>query len=95
MLELDGKCEALLLCYSEKGHWTPRVSCLCCFFQVSEQEMDDVIARSTHRDSLSKDSHSSHTLGRYRVPRPLPQHGCALSGLHPKKYKYDIIVQIY
>ncbi|XP_062399201.1 PDZ domain-containing protein 2 isoform X2 [Sardina pilchardus] len=31
--------------------------------KVSEQEMDDVIARSTHRDSLSKDSHSSHTLG--------------------------------
>ncbi|KAL2092397.1 hypothetical protein ACEWY4_012195 [Coilia grayii] len=31
--------------------------------KVSEQEMDDVIARSTHRDSLSRDSHSSHTLG--------------------------------
>ncbi|KAG7251390.1 hypothetical protein CRUP_011215, partial [Coryphaenoides rupestris] len=31
--------------------------------QVSEQEMDHVIARSTHRDSTSKDGHSSHTLG--------------------------------
>lgn len=31
--------------------------------KVSEQEMDEVITRSTHRDSLSKDSHSSHTLG--------------------------------
>ncbi|KAG9261688.1 PDZ domain-containing protein 2 isoform X1 [Astyanax mexicanus] len=31
--------------------------------KVSEQEMDEVITRSTHRDSLSRDSHSSHTLG--------------------------------
>ncbi|XP_030636130.1 PDZ domain-containing protein 2 [Chanos chanos] len=31
--------------------------------KVSEQEMDDTIARSTHRDGLSKDNHSSHTLG--------------------------------
>lgn len=31
--------------------------------KVSEQEMDRVIARSTHRDNLSKDGHSSHTLG--------------------------------
>ncbi|XP_019908462.3 PDZ domain-containing protein 2 isoform X2 [Esox lucius] len=31
--------------------------------KVSEQEMDEVIARSTHRDSLSKDGHASYTLG--------------------------------
>uniref|UniRef100_UPI003AAE2EE9 PDZ domain-containing protein 2 n=1 Tax=Centroberyx gerrardi TaxID=166262 RepID=UPI003AAE2EE9 len=31
--------------------------------KVSEQEMDHVIARSTHRDNMSKDGHSSHTLG--------------------------------
>ncbi|KAL0979917.1 hypothetical protein UPYG_G00191550 [Umbra pygmaea] len=31
--------------------------------KVSEQEMVEVIARSTHRDSLSKDGHSSYTLG--------------------------------
>uniref|UniRef100_A0A667XZH2 PDZ domain containing 2 n=1 Tax=Myripristis murdjan TaxID=586833 RepID=A0A667XZH2_9TELE len=31
--------------------------------KVSEQEMDRVIARSTHRDSMSKDGHSSNTLG--------------------------------
>ncbi|XP_028851565.1 PDZ domain-containing protein 2 isoform X2 [Denticeps clupeoides] len=31
--------------------------------KVSEQEMDEVITRSMHRDSLSKESHSSHTLG--------------------------------
>ncbi|CAL8343970.1 unnamed protein product [Lota lota] len=31
--------------------------------KVSEQEMDNIIARSTHRDSTSKDGHSCHTLG--------------------------------
>ncbi|CAL8247961.1 unnamed protein product [Merluccius merluccius] len=31
--------------------------------KVSEQEMDHIIARSTHRDSTSKDGHSCHTLG--------------------------------
>ena len=31
---------------------------------MSEQEMDDVIARSTHRDSVSKDAQASHTLGK-------------------------------
>ncbi|KAM3834051.1 PDZ domain-containing protein 2 [Diretmus argenteus] len=31
--------------------------------KVSEQEMDQAIARSTHRDNISKDGHSSHTLG--------------------------------
>nr|XP_023679115.1 PDZ domain-containing protein 2-like isoform X2 [Paramormyrops kingsleyae] len=31
--------------------------------KVSEQEMDEVIARSTQRESLSKDHHSSHPLG--------------------------------
>ncbi|XP_071393969.1 PDZ domain-containing protein 2-like, partial [Centroberyx affinis] len=31
--------------------------------KVSEQEMDHVIARSTHRDNMSKDGHTSHTLG--------------------------------
>ncbi|XP_031685428.1 PDZ domain-containing protein 2 [Oncorhynchus kisutch] len=31
--------------------------------KVSEQEMDDVITRSSHRDSLSKDGHASQTLG--------------------------------
>ncbi|XP_036454186.1 PDZ domain-containing protein 2 isoform X2 [Colossoma macropomum] len=31
--------------------------------KVSEQEMDEVITRSTHRDSVGRDSHSSHTLG--------------------------------
>ncbi|KAM4607763.1 PDZ domain-containing protein 2 isoform 2-T2 [Polymixia lowei] len=31
--------------------------------KVSEQEMDHVIARSTHRENMSKDGHSCHTLG--------------------------------
>ncbi|XP_058855284.1 PDZ domain-containing protein 2-like isoform X1 [Acipenser ruthenus] len=31
--------------------------------KVSEQEMDEAIARPTHRESLSRDSHSSHVLG--------------------------------
>ncbi|KAJ8005587.1 hypothetical protein DPEC_G00119490 [Dallia pectoralis] len=31
--------------------------------KVSEQEMDEVIARSTYRDSLSKDGHASYALG--------------------------------
>ncbi|XP_042177175.1 LOW QUALITY PROTEIN: PDZ domain-containing protein 2 [Oncorhynchus tshawytscha] len=31
--------------------------------KVSEQEMDDVISQSTHRDSLSKEGHVSQTLG--------------------------------
>ncbi|XP_069780286.1 PDZ domain-containing protein 2 isoform X2 [Narcine bancroftii] len=31
--------------------------------KVSEQEMDEVISRSTHRDSISKDGQSSHTPG--------------------------------
>ncbi|XP_059921562.1 PDZ domain-containing protein 2 isoform X2 [Gadus macrocephalus] len=31
--------------------------------KVSEQEMDNIIARSTHRDSTSKDGHFCHTLG--------------------------------
>uniref|UniRef100_A0A8C7C649 PDZ domain containing 2 n=1 Tax=Oncorhynchus kisutch TaxID=8019 RepID=A0A8C7C649_ONCKI len=31
--------------------------------KVSEQEMDDVICQSTHRDSLSKEGHVSQTLG--------------------------------
>uniref|UniRef100_A0A8B9JU12 PDZ domain-containing protein n=1 Tax=Astyanax mexicanus TaxID=7994 RepID=A0A8B9JU12_ASTMX len=35
--------------------------------KVSEQEMDEVITRSTHRDSLSRDSHSSHTLGKLHL----------------------------
>ncbi|XP_064165608.1 PDZ domain-containing protein 2-like isoform X3 [Anguilla rostrata] len=31
--------------------------------KVSEQEMDEAITRTTQRESLNKDSHSSHTLG--------------------------------
>ncbi|MBN3301116.1 PDZD2 protein, partial [Amia calva] len=31
--------------------------------KVSEQEMDEVISRTTHRENLSKDGHSSHMLG--------------------------------
>ncbi|XP_036382724.1 PDZ domain-containing protein 2 [Megalops cyprinoides] len=31
--------------------------------KVSEQEMDEVITRTTHRESMSKDGHSSHVLG--------------------------------
>ncbi|MGH0160370.1 UNVERIFIED_CONTAM: hypothetical protein FKN15_039366 [Acipenser sinensis] len=31
--------------------------------KVSEQEMDEAIARPTHRESLSRDNHSSHVLG--------------------------------
>ncbi|XP_041083754.1 PDZ domain-containing protein 2-like isoform X1 [Polyodon spathula] len=31
--------------------------------KVSEQEMDEAIARPTHRESQSRDSHSSHVLG--------------------------------
>ncbi|XP_051890288.1 PDZ domain-containing protein 2 [Pristis pectinata] len=31
--------------------------------KVSEQEMDEVISRSTHRESISKDGQSSHTPG--------------------------------
>lgn len=37
-----------------------------CFFvspQVSEQEMDDIIARSTHRDKMSRNKHSFHSQG--------------------------------
>uniref|UniRef100_W5MIH4 PDZ domain containing 2 n=1 Tax=Lepisosteus oculatus TaxID=7918 RepID=W5MIH4_LEPOC len=31
--------------------------------KVSEQEMDEAIARTTHRESLCKDGHSAHVLG--------------------------------
>lgn len=33
-----------------------------CASQMSEQEMDEVITRSTHRDSMG--SHSSYSLGK-------------------------------
>uniref|UniRef100_A0AAZ1XXP5 PDZ domain-containing protein n=1 Tax=Oreochromis aureus TaxID=47969 RepID=A0AAZ1XXP5_OREAU len=31
--------------------------------KVSEQEMDDIIARSTHRDKMSRNKHSFHSQG--------------------------------
>lgn len=33
------------------------------FTQVSEKEMDHIIARSTHRDKISRNRHSSHSQG--------------------------------
>lgn len=38
------------------------------FSQVSEQEMDHIIARSTHRDKMSKNRHSSHSQGLISLP---------------------------
>ncbi|KAI4889363.1 hypothetical protein NFI96_034049 [Prochilodus magdalenae] len=35
--------------------------------KVSEQEMDEVITRSTHRDSAGREGHSSHTLGKLHL----------------------------
>lgn len=43
-------------------HVTFNITSTVCASQMSEQEMDEVITRSTHRDSMG--SHSSYSLGK-------------------------------
>lgn len=48
---------------SRKSTSEPELPYFHVFPQVSEQEMDHIIARSTHRDKMSRNRHSSHSSG--------------------------------